>query len=217
MLILEIITGVLLPWVLLAPTMPLLLLLIRRDHFNKTFIALALLCVVSILANISILVASGTELQRSFLEVGFLTEIVFTALLLKYCTDHSLLRYGITSSVLIYASVYISFVGLSPGSSTSVINALGVSLIFLISILVLLSKSSRIDQNLLTMPEFWIAGGVFFRFGLLDLLLLTGKKIRDLDYAEPDDFSVLYVTVFVMQFLFFAGGILIRKPWANRE
>jgi len=215
MLILEIITGVLLPWVLVAPTIPLLLLLIRRNHIDKTTVALALLCVVSFLANISILVASGTELQRSFLEVGFLTEIVFTALLLKYCTEQHLLRYGIIGAILIYASVYITFAGLSSGTSTSVINSIGASLIFLISIMVLFSKTGRIDQNLVTTPEFWFAGGIFLHFGLLDLLLLTGKKITDLNYDMPDDFSVLYVTVFVVQFLFFAAGILIRKPWAD--
>jgi hypothetical protein len=215
MLILEIITGVLLPWVLVAPTIPLLLLLIRRNHIDKSTVALALLCVVSFLANISILVASGTELQRSFLEVGFLTEIVFTALLLKYCTEHQLLKYGIASAILIYASVYITFVGSSPGTGTSVINSIGASLIFFISIMVLFSKTGRIDQNLVTAPEFWFAGGIFLHFGLLDLLLLTGKKITDLNYNSPDDFSVLYVAVFVLQFLFFAAGILIRKPWAN--
>jgi hypothetical protein len=217
MLILEIITGVLLPWVLVAPTIPLLLLLIRRNHIDKTTIALSLLCMVAFLANISILVAYGTELQRSFIEVGFLTEIVFTGLLLKYCTESQLLRYSIISAILIFGSVYITFIGLSPGTGTSVINTIGASLIFLISMLVLLGKTNRIDQNLVTTPEFWFAGGIFLHFGLLDLLMLTGKKITDLNYDSPDDFSVLYVTVSVLQFLFFAAGILIRKPWANKE
>jgi hypothetical protein len=135
--------------------------------------------------------------------------------LLKYCTEHQLLKYGIASAILIYASVYITFVGSSPGTGTSVINSIGASLIFFISIMVLFSKTGRIDQNLVTAPEFWFAGGIFLHFGLLDLLLLTGKKITDLNYNSPDDFSVLYVAVFVLQFLFFAAGILIRKPWAN--
>jgi hypothetical protein len=216
MLIGGIIAGVLLPWVLLAPTLPLLLILIKRNHANKTMVALAMLCVVSILSNVFLLLASGSGLQNSFLRVSFLIELLFTGLLLKYCTEHLILRYSIIASILIFGSVYITFISLAPEGNIWVISMIGVIMMFLISILVLLSKMDKLDQNIIMNPDFWFTGGIFLHFGLLSLLLFTGKKITDLDYHSKDDFSMLYVIIFVIQFLFFAAGILVQKPWNKK-
>jgi hypothetical protein len=217
MLIGGIIAGILLPWVLLAPTIPLLLILIKRNQASKTMVVLAMLCVVSILSNIFLLMASGSGLQNSFLRVSFLAELLFTGMLLKYCTEHLILRYSIVASILIFGSVYVTFISLSPEGNIRVISMIGVVLIFIISILVLFSKMNKLDQNIIMNPDFWFTGGIFFHFGLLSLLLFTGKKITDLDYHSQDDFSILYVIIFVIQFLFFAAGILVQKPWNNKN
>jgi hypothetical protein len=216
MLIGGIIAGILLPWVLIAPTIPLLLILIKRNHADKTMVALAMLCVVAILSNVFLLMASGSGLQNSFLRVSFLAELLFTGILLKYCTEHVILRYSIIASILIFGSVYITFTSLSPEGNTWTISMIGVVMVFLISVLVLFSKMNKLDQNIILSPDFWFTGGIFFHFGLLSLLLFTGKDITDLDYHNHDDFSILYVIIFVIQFLFFAAGVLIQKPWTKK-
>lgn len=216
MLIGGIIAGILLPWVLIAPTLPLLLILIKRNQADKTMVALAMLCVVAILSNVFLLMASGSGLQNSFLRVSFLVELLFTGILLKYCTEHVILRYSIIASILVFGSVYITFTSLSPEGSTWTISMIGVIMVFLISVLVLFSKMNKLDQNIILSPDFWFTGGIFFHFGLLSLLLFTGKNITDLDYHKQDDFSILYVIIFVIQFLFFAAGVLIQKPWNKK-
>jgi len=215
MLIGRILAGYLLPWLLIAPAIPLLLLLIRRTLYGKTIITLSMLCVGSILTHVFMMFASGSGLENNFMHVSFLAEFFFTGLLLKFCTDHSILRYSILTAILIFGSVYITYVSLLPTGNTSTLMLSGVLLVFTASVLVLLSKLNNLEQNILEVPDFWFTGGIFFHFGLLGLLLLTAKKTTDLDYHSQNEFSILYVVIFFIQFLFFAVGVIIQKPWNN--
>ncbi len=215
MLIGGIIAGYLLPWLLVAPAIPLLLILLRRSLNEKTIMILAMLCVASILSHIFLLIASGSALQSNFSQVSFLVEFFFTGLLLKYCTDHSMLRYSILTALLIFGSVYITYITLLPGGNISRFILVGGLLVFVISIFVLFSKMNKLEQSILTRPDFWFTGGIFFHFGLLSLLLATAKETTDLDYHDQNEFSILYAVIFFIQFLFFAVGVIIQKPWNN--
>jgi hypothetical protein len=217
MLIGEIIAGYLLPWLLVAPAIPLLLLLIRRTRNGKTLTVLAMLCVASILSHVFLLIASGSGLEDDFIHVSFLVEFFFTGLLLKFCTDHSVLRYSILTAILIFGSVYITYVSLLPRANSSTLMLTGVLLVFLVSILVLLSKLNKLEQNILSIPDFWFTAGIFFHFGLLSLLFLTAKKSNDLDYHDQNEFSILYVVMFFIQFLFFTVGVIMQKPWSHTD
>lgn len=215
MMIGGIIAGYLLPWLLVAPAIPLLLLLIRRTLNGKTLMVLAMLCVASILSHVFLLIASGSSIENNFIHVSFLVEFFFTGLLLKFCTDHTILRYSILTAILIFGSVYITYVSLLPKGNISTLMLVGVLLVFMVSILVLFSKWNKLEQNILTVPDFWFTGGIFFHFGLLSLLFLTAKKPTDLDYHDQNEFSVLYVIIFFIQFLFFTVGVVMQKPWSN--
>lgn len=215
MLIGGIIAGYLLPWLLVAPAIPLLLLLIRKTLNGKMLVVLAMLCVASILSHAFLLIASGSGLENNFIHVSFLVEIFFTGLLLKFCTDHDVLRYSILTALLVFGSVYITYVSLLPKGNSSTLMLIGVMLVFLVSILVLFSKLNKLEQNILTAPDFWFTGGIFFHFGLLSLLFLTAKKPTDLDYHDQNEFSILYVVIFFVQFLFFTVGVIMQKPWSN--
>jgi hypothetical protein len=159
--------------------------------------------------------ASGSGIENNFIHVSFLVEFFFTGLLLKFCTDHTILRYSILTAILIFGSVYITYVSLLPKGNISTLMLVGVLLVFLVSILVLFSKWNKLEQNILTVPDFWFTGGIFFHFGLLSLLFLTAKTPTDLDYHDQNEFSVLYVIIFFIQFLFFTVGVVMQKPWRN--
>lgn len=216
MLIGGIIAGYLLPWLLIAPAIPLLLLLIKRTFNGKAILLLAMLCVASILSNIFMIIAAGSGMEDKFLQVGFLVEILFTGLLLKFCTDHSVLRYSILTSLLVFASVYITYISLLPKGNASMLMLAGILLIFLASILVLLSKLGKLEKNLLEVPDFWFTGGIFFHFGLLGLLFLTAKDPADIHYHDTNEFAVLYFIIFFIQFICFSIGVLMQKPWEGR-
>jgi len=207
-----VVPGNLLPWVLIAPVFPLLLLLLRRMHFNATNTSLVLLCVVSVISHTFLIIAKGNPLQSSFVHVTFISEFLFTGLLLKTCTPNQLLKYSIITSILVFLGIYTSF-SVMGGQTTGIeiVMKTGVILLFLVSFLVLASKVNKIDESLIMCPDFWFTAGIFFHFGLYSLLLLTSKSTSDLKYHDQDQFSIMYVIIFCLQFIFFSVGILLPK------
>lgn len=213
-----IVPGNLLPWVLFAPVFPLLLLLLRRIHFNATNTSLVLLCVVSIISHTFLLLARGSPVQSSFIHVTFIAEFLFTGLLLKTCTSNPILKYSIVTTILVFLGIFTSF-SIMGGEKNGIelVMQTGVIILFIVSLLVLASKVNKIDEHLIMSQDFWFAAGIFFHFGLYSLLLLTSRPVSDLNYHEQDQFSVMYVIIFCLQFIFFSVGILMPKSLKIRN
>jgi hypothetical protein len=207
-----VVPGNLLPWVLFAPVFPLLLLLLRRIHFNATNTSLVLLCVVSVISNTFLLLAKGSPVQQSFIHVTFISEFLFTALLLKTCTPNPVLKYSIVTTILVFLGIFTSFSMMGGDQSAlEIVMKTGVIILFIASLLVLASKVNKIDEYLIMSQDFWFTAGIFFHFGLYSLLLLTSKSTSDLNYHDQDPFSIMYVIIFCLQFIFFSVGILLPK------
>lgn len=202
------------PWVILAPALPLLLIFMSHSFGNGKQFSMIMLCVITILSNVFLVLAARSEVQETFLQVSFIADFIFTLLLLKSCTDHRILKYSIFTIILVFLGIYITNQLLSTGLSPvrNMIFA-GAMIIFLIAMLVLVTLTGNVYQNLSASPDFWYSGGIFFHFGLLSLLLFTGKKVTDIDYHEHNDLSALYTIIFCMQFLFFSIGVYFHKPW----
>ena len=214
-----VVPGNLLPWVLFAPVFPLLLLLLRRTHFNATNTALVLLCVVSVISNTFLLLAKGNPVQTSFIHVTFIAEFLFTALLLKTCTPNPVLKYSIITTILVFLGIFTSFsiMGSGEKSGIEIVMKTGVVILFIASLLVLASKVNKVDEHLIMSQDFWFTAGIFFHFGLYSLLLLTSKSTTDLNYHDEDPFSIMYVIIFCLQFIFFSVGILLPKSLDIRQ
>jgi hypothetical protein len=207
----------LLPWVLIAPAIPLLLVLITRTYRNGSQTSLVLLCVITILSNVFLTVAARSTLDPGLLHISFLATFIFTLLLLKNSTNHRVLKISIFTILLLFISIYIS-VQLISGElgNMHTLYTTGTLIIFLLAVLVLVSLAYNVDLHIIVNPDFWYAGGVFFHFGLLSLLLFTGKKITDADYHEQNEWSLMYAIVFCLQFLFFSIGVYMHKPWQKK-
>ncbi len=213
-----VVPGNLLPWVLFAPVFPLLLLLLRRIQFNATNTSLVLLCVVSVISNTFLLLAKGSPIQQSFIHVVFISEFLFTALLLKTCTPNPLLKYSIITTILVFLGIFTSFSMMgAEKTALEIVMRTGVIILFIVSLLVLASKVNKVDEYLIMSQDFWFSAGIFFHFGLYSLLLLTSKSTSDLNYHEQDQFSIMYVIIFCLQFIFFSVGILLPKSLDIRQ
>lgn len=207
----------LLPWVLIAPAIPLLLILINKAYGNGRQTSLILLCVITIISHIFLIAGSRSSMNPVFLHTTFLATFIFTLFLLKNCTDHQILRISILTILLIFISIYLGLQYL-PGDPIRLydLNTTGAFIIFLLAILVLTNLATKVDRHILHNPDFWYTGGVFFYFGLLSLMLFTGKKVTDIDYHEQDQWSALYAIIFCLQFLFFSVGVWVHKPWREK-
>lgn len=207
----------LLPWVLIAPAIPLLLVLIMRTYQNGSQTSLVLLCVITILSNVFLTVAARSTLDPGLVHISFLATFIFTLLLLKNCTNHRALKVSIFTILLLFIGIYLSVQLLSGDlGNMYLLNTTGTVIIFLLAILVLVSLAYKVDLHIVANPDFWYSGGVFFHFGLLSLLLFTGKKITDADYHEQNEWSIMYAIVFCLQFLFFSIGVYMHKPWQKK-
>lgn len=205
------------PWVILAPALPLLLIFLNRSYGNGKQFSMVMLCVITILSNVFLVLAARSAVQETFLQVSFIADFVFTLLLLKNCTDHQILKYSIFTIILVFLAIYLTNQILSTGlSQINNMMLAGAIIIFIVAILVLITLTGNVYQNLILSADFWYSGGIFFHFGLLSLLLFTGKKVSDIDYHEHNDLSSLYTIIFCMQFLFFSIGVYFHKPWSRK-
>ncbi len=205
----------LLPWVLIAPAIPLLLMLLPgKPSLHKPQTSVLLLCVITILSNAFLIIGAQTTLYNGFIHVSFLASFIFTLLLLKSCTDNQVLRISILAVLILFIGVYLSFQYFSGDhSGMEQLNSTGSAIVFLLAILVLSSLAYKVDIQLLRNPDFWYTGGVFFHFGLLSLLLFTTRKITDIHYHEADEWSAFYAIIFCLQFVFFSVGVYLQRPW----
>ncbi|MFN5478072.1 MAG: hypothetical protein ACK484_15880 [Sphingobacteriales bacterium] len=207
----------LLPWVLIAPAIPLLLVLITRTYNNSSQTSLVHLCVITILSNVFLAVAAKSTQDPALLHISYLATFIFTLLLLKNCTNHRVLNITIFTILLLFIGIYLSVRFMSGDLRIMhILNTIGALVIFLLAVLVLVSLAYKVDLHILSNPDFWYSGGVFFHFGLLSLLLFTGKKITDADYHEQNEWSMMYAIVFCLQFLFFSIGVYMHKPWQKK-
>jgi hypothetical protein len=207
----------LLPWVLIAPAIPLLLVLITRTYNNSSQTSLVHLCVITILSNVFLAVAAKSTQDPALLHISYLATFIFTLLLLKNCTNHRVLKITIFTILLLFIGIYLSVRFMSGDLRIMhILNTIGALVIFLLAVLVLVSLAYKVDLHILANPDFWYSGGVFFHFGRLSLLLFTGKKITDADYHEQNEWSMMYAIVFCLQFLFFSIGVYMHKPWQKK-
>ena len=207
----------LLPWVLIAPAIPLLLVLITRTYNNSSQTSLVHLCVITILSNVFLAVAAKSTQDPALLHISYLATFIFTLQLLKNCTNHRVLKITIFTILLLFIGIYLSVRFMSGDLRIMhILNTIGALVIFLLAVLVLVSLAYKVDLHILANPDFWYSGGVFFHFGLLSLLLFTGKKITDADYHEQNEWSMMYAIVFCLQFLFFSIGVYMHKPWQKK-
>lgn len=201
-------------WVLAAPLIPLAMLIRGKLPFRQTHLLLTILCSISVISHIFVRQSAGTGFQNQFMQQYFFLELILTALLLQSCTDHKQLRSGVIAFVIIFAASYLTFLWLLPGGNYSLIFLFAVLLIFISSTMVLFYMMRNPEVNMMKKSEFWFAGGIFFHFGFLSLLLIS----RDLQYlhVENDSFSLLYVIILFIQALFFAAGIIIPQTTSTQ-
>jgi hypothetical protein len=195
-----------------------LFILFRRAYGNSRQISLLILCIITLLSNIFLAIASRSDIEPKLLHVSFIADFIFTMILLWNCTKLPVLRHSILASLIIFTAVFTGFhLYHSAFEGLPNLNIIGTTLIFLVASSVLFSIASRVDRNILSAPDFWYSGGIFIHFGLLSLILITEKKITDVDYHNKDQYNTIYGIIFSLQFLFFCIGVYAHQPWMKRR
>lgn len=211
-------SGALLPWVILAPALPLLIILIRKILFDFAIVSLILLCVVTILINLFIFLIRGhAEFTQLFLNFSLLLEFIFASFLLRSCTSNSLLQYAIIAGMLVFPGIFLAL-GI-PGDfkhyQPFLVRTCFVSL-FIFSVLVMISQFRDTSYQLMESHIFWISAGLFLHFGIVSLLLFLSDDVQNETMSPLSDFSTLYTVITMIKFIFFSIGTLVYKKLDTR-
>ncbi|MGL6266781.1 MAG: hypothetical protein ACRC2O_02605 [Chitinophagaceae bacterium] len=206
-------SGTLLPWVIFAPVLPLMVAMIKRPPLNNTNISLLFVCVVTLLTNIfSLFIKDELPLNSSFFTFAVLVEFIFSLLLLKSCTNNELMKRIIYTSGLVFTGIFITFMILKGSDAHySGLIKIGYSLMFVLSLSVIVTLLENIKHYLTASPSFWISAGLFFQFGLVSLLLLLNNGVNPEKLSSDEVFGMMYAFITCIKFVFFSIGILIDK------
>lgn len=212
-------SGTLLPWVIFAPVLPLLAALIRKPPLNATYISLLFVCVVTLLTNsFSLFIQDEINLTKNFFTWSIMVEFIFSIMLLKACTNHSLMKNIILTSGLVFIGICITFLILNGNSAHFAgLIKIGYTLLFILSLMVIFTQLENITHYLTSSPSFWITAGLFFQFGLLSLLLLLNDGLNPEELPADQDFGILYTIITCIKFIFFTIGLLVDKKLEVRK
>ena len=208
-----VLSGTLLSWVLIAPAIPLCILLIRRPQFNTLSISLVMLCVVSLLSGAFLLVSpEESAAQNSFHHFALFLDFLFNLLVLQSCTTNKTLQTVVITAGLAFCGYFLSLLFISdhPPFQPVVVN-IGYTLLFVLSVLVIFFQFQDISRHLSAAPTFWITAGIFFQFGLLSLLLFLNEGLRAQNIADDNAFGILYTIINIIRFMFFSIGLLLMR------
>ena len=202
-------SGTLFPWVVCAPVLPLLFILIRRPAMDRTLIGMALLCTVTMLADTFMFMSRGqANLAPAFEATSVFFQFVFSCFLIWSLTADNYLRTAIGAASLVYAAVYLTM-NLAPGFELfrTYLVIFGFALLFLFSILALFTLQQDLQRHLNETPEFWIAAGMLFESGLLAFLILVNSDLKPGALAPGNGIEAMLTGITWLKFIFFSLGI----------
>ena len=203
-------SGTVQSWLLVAPAIPLCILLIRRPAFNPLSISLILLCVVSFLtSSFSIVIPSESSGNNSFQQFSVFIEFIFNILVLKSCIRDKTHQYLIVTAGLMFAGIFLSLMAFVQDQTFPFMwIRIGYVLLFVLALSVIINQFQDVSHHLTGVPAFWITAGIFFQYGLISLLLEVNGDNSD-KVANDNELGVLYMIINVIRFMFFSIGLLL--------
>lgn len=216
-----VLSGALVSWVLIAPAIPLCILLIRKPQFNTLSISVILLCVVSLLSGAFLLVSPEENPQeKGFHHFSIFLDFLFNLMVLQACTSNKMIQTVILASGLAFCGFFLSlmFAKESMQFQPVLIN-IGYALLFVLSLMVIIAQFQDISRHLTSLPSFWITAGIFFQFGLLTLLFFLNENLNNKKIPDDNGFGLMFTIINFFRFVFLSIGLLLipKKNGTNRE
>lgn len=194
---------------LVAPLIPLGFLLAKKGNgMRRSTLLLGLLLSANLVSAMFIQISIETALHQVFVHIVYVLQIIFSALLLRGCTDQLILQQIILTIISIYAASSLTLLLILPKGDLSFLIQTGFGVVFILSILVLTSLTYN-SPSLLSCPEFWYTGGIFFFYGLLSIMIVIPQLISlpRGDHSSGTLGSICYLA----QSFLFCKGIAIQR------
>jgi hypothetical protein len=206
------ISGALLPWILLAPSLPLMAALIRKPSYTPSSISLMICTLVSLLTGIFGYLSSDEELNRAVLHFTIFLDAACAFVLMYIHSSWPRLQQLIMSAGLLFGGIFVTLMLLGDkGTGLAILIKTGYGIIFLAALAVILSRMQHITEYITISPAFWISAGICFQYGLLALLLVVNPDADPAKLLLDTDFGLMYTIIYTLRFLFFSIAVFLYK------
>jgi hypothetical protein len=213
------ISGTLFPWVVSAPVLPMLFLLLRKPVMDRSLIALVLLCSMTLLTDtFQYLSNQQPSLAAAFEAASIFFQFLFSCFLIWAITADNYLRTAMGSGALVYVAVFLTM-NLLPGFGPfrTYLVTFGFALLFLFSILTLITLQQNLTRHLNETPGFWIAAGLLFESGLMAFLILINTNLKPGSLGPGSGIEFMLAGITWLKFIFFTIAIWQCNPLTDKK
>jgi len=211
----DLLSSTLMPWAMLAPAVPLIIMLFGRIPFTGLNVSILLICIVTMLSNMfyGILPKTPPSIRYDIHLAGIITEASLSLVLIWNLIENGIIR----KVIIAFASIMIGGLTLvltfhSAFPDLNILLFLCYLAIALLAgtVLYLLSNIDS-DHFLTDIPAFWTGAGITFHFGLMALLLLVMPPMNMKEWALYPGFSLLYVLSNCIRQIAFAIAVFMGR------
>lgn len=201
----DLLSSKLMPWILMAPALPLISMVFKGTRFTGLMISILITCVVSMVMNMffSVVTGNSNEVSHGIQLIGIICENTCAVLLIWQLTLHRIFRKSLQAAILIIVVGMTIFMALqSDFSELRTVAAIAYSIIFIASGLTVYRLAEGNYEHFITdAPAFWIGGGQFIHYGLMTLLLIFIPDILPEQWAGYQGFGVMYTISTCIRFI----------------
>jgi hypothetical protein len=193
----DLLSSTLMPWAMMAPALPLIIMLFGRIPFTGLNVSILLICIVTMLNNMfyGILPKTPPTIRNDIHLAGIITEASLSLVLIWNLIVNGMIR----KVIIAFASIMIGglILELTFHSAFPDLNTLlffcYLAIALLAGIVLFLLSNIDSDHFLTDIPAFWTGAGITFHFGLMALLLLVMPTLNMKEWALYPGFSLLFV------------------------
>jgi hypothetical protein len=206
-------SGAILPWILLAPSIPLVAALLRKPTMSLPSVLLLVSCLVALITGIFGYLATDAQSKPAVLQFMIFVDAITAFLLLWVHSGWQRLTQILLAAGLIFGCVFLAVMLTgNEGPALSILVKTGYLSLFVGALAVILSRMQHITEYITVSPAFWVSAGIFFLYGLLALLLFLNPLEEPSRLLSDSDFALMYTILHIMRFLFFAIAVWLYAP-----
>jgi hypothetical protein len=206
-------SGAILPWILLAPSLPLVAALVRKPSLSLPSVLLLVSSLVALITGIFGYLAADTEPKPAILHFMIFIDAITAFLLLWVHSGWQRLSQVLLAVGLIFSGIFLALILTgNDGLALSVLVKTGYLALFLGALAIILLRMQHISEYITVSPAFWVSAGIFFLYGLLALLLFMNPHEDPSRLLSDADFALIYTILHILRFIFFSIAVWLYTP-----
>jgi hypothetical protein len=201
----DLLSSKLMPWILMAPALPLVSMIFKGTRFSGLMVSILATCLLSMLTNMffSVVSSNSNSVRNEIQLMGITCESVCSLVMIGLLNRDKLTRRILQSLVIAtVAGLTIFMVFQSDFTELRAAAAISYFIIFVMSGFTVYRLAAGNNEHFITdAPAFWIGGGQFMHYGLMTLLLSFIPNILPEHWPGYQGFGIMYTISTCIRFI----------------